>query len=510
MNGRSQKILCLISSFLAGFSVMVVELISSRIVAPIIGASVFTWTSVIGLTLLGLALGGWLGGKIADTARDNKPLSLAFLCSGIFVSLIPTLAEHTNFITDSSNSILALNVLISFYLFFIPATAIGTIQPLILKKYADSFSSIGSKYGTLSASWSIGSMFGVFLTGFFLISTIGSAETIWLVSLILFLLGALYALTDTRLLTVFAISLCILIAFFYATQETAKANVLFEKETDYYRAKVIDTKLPTLGDARVLLLDMDVHSIESAGSRTKIYTDMHPVFSYIKPNLRDILVLGAGAYTLPKHFKEYYPDSHVTVVETDPEMVHIGNTYFDLARFSIETVIDDAKLFIHKTPKTYDLIFGDTYNSYISVPWYLLTTEWNGEVRTKLNKNGIYAINFIGSLDGKDSEFTKSVTNTFALTFPNFYIFAFGQSETDIQNIVLVGVNGDLPLANADLLKKLAQNNLRPFARMLVDQQNIIDSESIILTDNFSPVERLMSPIVTRYFPDNLKFIRNI
>ena len=510
MSERSQKILYIASSFLAGFSVMVVELISSRIVAPIIGASVFTWTSVIGLTLLGLALGGWVGGKIADSAKSNRPLPLALLCSGLCIALIPTLAGYTNFITNSSDSILILNLLVSFYLFFIPACAIGTIQPLILKKYADTFASIGSKYGTLSASWSLGSMVGVFLTGFVLISTIGSTQTIWLVSLILFFLGAVYALKDTRVLILFALTLCILVSLFYINEQNSSSSVLFKKETNYFSAKVIDTNLPLLGDSRILLLDMDIHSVQSVESRTKIYTDMHPIFSYITPHIQDILVLGAGAYTLPKHFKEYYTDSNVTVVETDPEMIPIGNTYFDLERFSIRTEIDDAKLFVHKTKKTYDLIFGDTYNSYISVPWYLLTKEWNTEVRTKLNKNGVYAINFIGSLEGESSAFTKSVTRTFALSFPNYYVFTFGGDSSAIQNIVLVGVNGDLPIVEKDLIKSLLKGGHGQLARSVTPRSAINDSESLILTDNFSPVERLMSPTITKYFPENLKYIQNI
>src|SRR3989344_7953903 len=136
----SKQTLYILSSFLAGFSVMTVELIAGRLVAPIIGSSVFTWTSVIGITLLGLALGSFMGGQIADKMEGRKSLPLAFLVSSILVFSIPILAENTNFITNSSSSILKLNLYLSVYLFLLPTLAIGLIQPIILKKFTDDFS----------------------------------------------------------------------------------------------------------------------------------------------------------------------------------------------------------------------------------------------------------------------------------------------------------------------------------------------------------------------------------
>ena len=170
----NKKYLYVLSSFLAGFSIMAVELVSARVMAPIIGSSVYTWTSVIGITLLGLALGSWVGGILADRIKSERLLPLTFLVSAMTVAIIPILVSHTEFITNSSLGIAAINLFLSVYLFFLPAVCVGLIQPIILKKYADDFSKIGSMYGALSAAWSIGSVLGVFTTGFFFISTFSS------------------------------------------------------------------------------------------------------------------------------------------------------------------------------------------------------------------------------------------------------------------------------------------------------------------------------------------------
>ena len=108
----NKKNLYLLGSFIAGFSIMTVELISSRIVAPIIGSSVYTWTSVIGITLLGLSIGSWFGGMLGDKIKNSSLLSYVFFISAILVSIIPTLAQNTKIILNSSNSILLLNLLV--------------------------------------------------------------------------------------------------------------------------------------------------------------------------------------------------------------------------------------------------------------------------------------------------------------------------------------------------------------------------------------------------------------
>jgi len=197
-------------------------------------------------------------------------------------------------------------------------------------------------------------------------------------------------------------------------------------------------------------------------------------------------------------------------MEVDPEMINIGNDFFDLKNYDIKTIIGDARVTMKNSTEKYDVIFGDAYNSFISVPWYLLTEEWNNEIKERLNDGGIYAINFIGSVSGDNSSFTNSVLDTFKISFPNYYIFAFGETPEETQSIVLVGVKGNLPISEAELYGKLSTGENNFLAKIMLPATSLPNTSSIVLTDNFAPVEKLMEPTIKSYFPQNLFYFKNI
>jgi predicted membrane-bound spermidine synthase len=109
--------------FISSFCVMVIELIAARVMAPSIGVSLYTWTSIIGVILAGIALGNYTGGKIAD--KHPSPLVLVgifFLGSLLTVAIMPiakTLSAHGDwFVTWPLMMNFTLRTLI---IFFLPA-----------------------------------------------------------------------------------------------------------------------------------------------------------------------------------------------------------------------------------------------------------------------------------------------------------------------------------------------------------------------------------------------------
>jgi predicted membrane-bound spermidine synthase len=74
--------------FICGASLMILEIIGSRILAPWFGSSVYSWTNLIGVILASLSLGYFLGGKIADKSPKYKILSFIIFLSASYILLV--------------------------------------------------------------------------------------------------------------------------------------------------------------------------------------------------------------------------------------------------------------------------------------------------------------------------------------------------------------------------------------------------------------------------------------
>ena len=72
---------------------MVVEIVAGRILAPYVGVSLYTWTSIIGVVLAGIAAGAYLGGLIADRYSRSSALEWILVLSGLAVLSVPSLTH---------------------------------------------------------------------------------------------------------------------------------------------------------------------------------------------------------------------------------------------------------------------------------------------------------------------------------------------------------------------------------------------------------------------------------
>ena len=507
MNKRS--LLFLISSFIAGFALMTVELTASRVVAPYVGSSVYTWTSVIGVILLGLSLGYYLGGFFADKYIQKNWIWISYFFSAVSVAIVPSVAPLSKFLANSNLPLPLMIPLITLLLFFLPSIFLGSISPIILKQYAVSFEKIAVSAGTLSALWSVGSIIGTFATGFLFIGYIGSAATLFSISFLLGLNGLFFCRSKFQtVLSVIIVVVSIYFLFFPLNLSRAGANTLYSKESDYYQIKVVDGSFGEVNDARILFLDFDSHSIESASKNfIGTYPDIYPIFSVFNKNPKNIFVIGGGAYSLPKYLSGYYKNSDVTVAEIDPKVKEIAEKYFNLGDYKINSKIGDGRILLRKNDSQYDLIFEDAFNSFVSLPWHLTTKEFAQEARLKLSKGGIYAVNFISSTKGEESLFFQSMLKTFREVFPNMYVFTTGGLSYYSQNVVLIGINSDEHKDVSEIKQYLASvKNGRWLASHISDGDDFTDTGGEILTDNFAPVERLMIPTMNEYYKPYSEF----
>jgi len=503
------KNILLASSFLSGFCLMVVELAAARVMAPRVGSSIYTWTSVIGVILLGMAIGSYLGGRWIDRHKSPKTLFYFFTVSAFFTALIPLLASFVDLLILIISPLPLLIIIMSFILFLLPAIFIGALYPALLKFYSENYETIGKYSGKLSSFWSAGSIIGTFLTGFVLIGYFGTNESLFLSATLLFINGLVFYQPKVRNISFFVV--IFLVVLYVSQLWSGDANAVFAKESDYYKIRIVDWNSSLFGKTRIMFLDFDSHSIESLeNKKSGTYTDIYPVFSFLKPDIKNILSIGGGSYGISKNFYDFYKNSKVDAVEIDPAVTEAAEKFFNLKSYPIKTFSQDGRVYLKTTKTKYDLIFEDAYNSFVSVPWHLLTKEFNDLAKSRLNDGGIYAVNMISALSGENSLFFQSMLKTFRETFKNYYIFHFSADLEQPQNIVLVGVNSDNSIS-LEIFKKEMEN--ADFAKNFADKLFLdvpeIDKSAPILTDNFAPVEKLMSPLLNNYFSDYAKFYYN-
>ena len=181
--------------FISNTCMMILELVAGRIIAPYVGVSLYTWTSVIGVVLAGMSLGNYLGGRMADRWASARLLGVIFLLAGLFSAGI--LAANTLGLNLPDSWPIVVRILaFTAALFFFPSMILGTISPIVVKLAIRDLAKTGSTVGRISAAGTLGSIVGTFATGFWLISAFGTHVIVWSVAVALLVIAALFFLQD--------------------------------------------------------------------------------------------------------------------------------------------------------------------------------------------------------------------------------------------------------------------------------------------------------------------------
>lgn len=179
--------------FFSSACIMVLELVASRLIARHLGSSLYTWTSVIGIVLAGITIGNYLGGRIADRFPARKALAVLL---GI--------ASVTCVATIILNNLIGQWMLLWYFrwplrvfthvflVFIVPSTLLGTISPVVAKMALDQGLPTGRTVGDIYAWGAAGSIAGTFLTGYYLIATMGTIAIIWTIAAALLAMAILY------------------------------------------------------------------------------------------------------------------------------------------------------------------------------------------------------------------------------------------------------------------------------------------------------------------------------
>lgn len=510
-------LILIILVFIAGLVTMSLEFASSRLLVPIFGSSIYTWGSLIGVILAGLSLGYHVGGKLADKKEPNfvKFCSIIF-SAGLYIIFIPIIApvivSYTSAaLTAQPNQYASLPATIMLLLF--PTFLLGIVSPYAVKLATKTLSTLGNISGNLYSAATIGSIAGTFLTVFVLIPNFEIDHIIFGLGLSLIISSVLSGLLK-RIPAILA-GLIILFLIFSNTFLVVNpvpyysGNLVYQKETPYSHLDVVDSN-----DKRALFLDGQIHSIMYNDNPNELvidYTKYFPLGFLFSPAAKNILFVGGGGFSGPKYFLQNYPNVTADVVEIDPVVLDVAKKYFkvDPNNPRLDTYNDDARSFLTKTDKRYDMIILDAYSKNY-VPFHLMTLEYYQLLYSKLSSTGVILSHNLGSLDdSKDtSKLYRAVYKTMSQVFPSVYVFPVGSfvnsnNSTGVQNIILVAAkNPDTQEYNNDDIKESQQRHLLSegnegiidYASRLYNKATITEDVPL-LTDQYAPVEKLLNPI---------------
>lgn len=499
--------------FLANVSVMSLEMVASRVMAPAIGVSLYTWTSIIGVNLAGIAVGNWIGGFIADRWASRRTAAWVFALAALAAfAIIPVGHWVTMRGIPTDLPLVTRIVLYTGALFFVPCLMIGMLTPILVKLTLRNLNTTGSVVGRIYASGTFGSIVGTFLTGFWLISTFGTRNIILAVGMTLAVIAVAIGLstrrTGLRLADGVVMVALVGVPIVLMNNEMRERNVssaweLFNAfptyrcltETDYFCIRWYDAKIGTPEEnVRVLVLDHLIHSYNSLESNLSLKYAYERSYADLMENIpvagpKRLLALGGGGYTFPRYVEARYPDSDVHVIEIDPGVTEVALNHMGLPPDTkIRTTNMDARQYLQSNPgETYNFVLGDAFNDY-SVPFHLTTEEFTQLVYDHLTDDGMYLANII---DTNTAGFLSAYARTINQVFPYVYIIPNIPAWKTNTRSTFVIVGSKRPLD--DYYAALGPaGQWMPRAEY---EALLRDTPQTILTDNYVPTDNLLAPV---------------
>ncbi len=222
-------------------------------------------------------------------------------------------------------------------------------------------------------------------------------------------------------------------------------KLVAEVTTPYAHYRVVDGRYNGR-PARVLF-----GSGASPQSGLALDDDPELLFDYIQRFLEiaesvrpaSILLIGGGAFTLPKAMLEHFPDARVDVVEIDPELPQLARDYFNLPIDDhLHIYTEDGRHYLERTDTQYDLIVLDAFAGY-TIPTQLLTLEAAEKYHDHLSDTGVLTINFISGYERYHMSLAQRLVATFGAVFPVVEMYRAGRElPVDLeQNLLLVTSN---------------------------------------------------------------------
>jgi spermidine synthase len=510
--------------FISGMTTLAVEMTASRLLGSVFGTSNLVWANVIGLILIYLAAGYFIGGRWADRSPHARTL-YAILCWGAFLcALIPLVARPV--LTTAGAAVSSIDAglavgsfAVTLILFALPITLLGTASPFAIRLAVTDAASAGRTSGRIYAVSTLGSLIGTFIPALFLIPEVGTFGTFLLASAVLFAAAwfGLFRAAPGRALRL--LWMPPLVAVLAAVVLSGPLRpplpgmaLLYESESGYNYIQVQEDA----GGTRYLSLNegqgvhSEWHPTVFGFGRTWDFFLTAPYFNPpdaaapIRPVER-ILIIGLAAGTIARQHQHVYGDGlgraiGIDGIEIDGRIVEAAAEYFDLNTTAIpglRVFVGDGRFELNRRAERYSLIAIDAYRPPY-IPWHLTTREYFEEVRARLLPDGVVAIN-VGRTS-TDRRLIDALTATLLTVFPSVHAMDVPFSFNTILVATQTPTAPENLLASLALLPADAPALLRDSMALGAGSLVPVAPSSIVFTDDRAPVETMVDSLVLNFF----------
>lgn len=483
--------------FILNMAGMILELVASRLLSPYFGSSNAVWTAIIGIILLAGSLGNIIGGKLSSYRHHRLIMSLLLAFTAVYLAAAPLVEAPILSSIKSSNYGTEFAAVISSIVFFlIPSTILGIITPIIMKDHIKKSDDSGRESGRITAIIAIGSLFGTFAGGFWLIPVIGTKMIFNLLAAIILLCAVLFrplrTFNNSKQVWIFSsaaiVSLIVVIISTIVvgrTDQTITSENGLSVDTEYGRIIIEEGEY---GGEPVRFYK------QSGAYSSATFLDPNRknelVYNYLKKydrmfeflDVKKTAMIGGAAYQYPKYFISTYQDKTMDVVEIDPASTEIAKKYFylddlihDYGTDRLGLYNEDGRVFMSRDDKKYDAILNDAFSGEVPVG-ILATVEAGNLIKSRLSYGGVYMSNVIGAIEGSRSKFLRAEVKTLLTVFRHVYVipvYASARPKQYTNWMVIATDNNEYAPEDALDLGSLESD--------------------IILTDDYCPIDSLIS-----------------
>lgn len=505
--------LLFIAVFVSGLTSLALEMAASRLLGNYFGTSNLVWASIIGLILIYLTAGYFIGGRLADRSPYYQTFYKILAWAGFTIAITPLASRPLlRFAADAFDQlelgVLAGSFTVVMILFIIPVTLLGMASPFAIRLSITDSRQAGSIAGRISAISTLGSFIGTFLPTLVLIPWVGTYRTFLVIAGLEMLVGliGLWVSTGWKKTLIYAwmpVILVILAVLGVRGFDKASQGQIYEAESAYNYIQVLEQdgyRMLRLNEGQGVHSMYHPEAMNFNGPWEQVL--VAPFFNpspYNPAQVQRMAIVGLAAGTTARQATAVFDGIQIDGIEIDPVIVDVARKYFDMNEPNLNVIVQDGRWGLEHSPHDYQVISVDAYRPPY-IPWHLTTVEFFQIVHDHLTADGVMVIN-VGRAPG-DRRMIDDLGSTIREVFPSVHAVDVPGSFNTILFATKQPTHPQNLKDNFDAMLGTGETPMLLLESMYTALNNLQDppGEGMVFTDDHAPVEMVTNSMVLNFF----------